>query len=149
MGTVHLDVDRERSEVWSRLADADRYPEWLIGGQHSVVPSEWPGVGSSFEHRIGFGPLRIPGTTTSRRTDPPEVFEIDAGLGVLGEAHITFRLDSPAPGRTRITMTERPSGGILGLVDRFARFAVDPLLDARNAASLRRFRRMLDPPAAN
>lgn len=140
MSTVEIEIDLPRSRVWAGLLDAESYPCWLIGAQEVDAPASWPNPGASFEHRIGAGPLRIPGTTTSREVDEPNRFRLTAGMGPLGEADVTFELDELAPHRTLVRMSERPNEGIVHVTDRIARPLVDRVIDLRNTSSLRRLR---------
>jgi carbon monoxide dehydrogenase subunit G len=143
MGTVTLDIDRPIDFVWSGVVDAARYPEWLIGAQHVEVPASWPATGATFDHRIGFGPFRIPGSTTVRENDRRQRFRLGAGLGPFGEADVTFQVEALGLVGTRIRMSEAPSGGLVAVAGRIARPLVDRIIDARNIGSLRRLREVL------
>lgn len=140
MSTVEIDIDRPRREVWEGLVDAESYPKWLIGAQKVDAPPEWPNPGASFSHRIGAGPLRIPGSTTSRDLVEPTRFRLTAGMGPLGQADVTFELEELSPDRTRVRMSERPDDGIVRASDRLAHPVVDRMIDLRNTASLKRLR---------
>jgi carbon monoxide dehydrogenase subunit G len=145
VGTVSTEIKRPIAEVWHALIDAERYPEWLIGAQTVEVPAEWPRPGASFSHRIGIGPLRLPGSTTSREVIELERFRLGAGMGVLGECQVTFELEPAGPDRTRVTVQESPVSGTIDLVDHVAHPLVDRGLDGRNGGSLDRLRRLLEP----
>lgn len=140
MGTVEIEIDRPRADVWRGLIDAESYPRWLVGAQEVDAPSTWPSPGSSFEHRIGAGPVRIPGSTTSRQVEDQSRFRLTAGMGPLGEADVTFEVEEMGPARTRVRMSERPSDGAVRVGDRLVHPVVDRIIDRRNTASLRRFR---------
>jgi uncharacterized protein YndB with AHSA1/START domain len=140
MSSVEIEIDRSRTEVWRELMDAEGYPRWLMGAQHVDAPAEWPRPGASFEHRIGGGPVRIPGSTTSREVEEPHRFRLTAGMGPLGEADVTFELEELGPRRTRVRMSERPNQGLVRAGDRLAHPIVDRVIDLRNQASLRRLR---------
>lgn len=132
---VELDVGIE--DAFELVCDARRYPEWLVGAQHirSVDPS-WPQPGAAFRHRIGVGPLTVPGSTTVREIVRPRRLALAAGMGPLGEATVTFELREAGPRRTFLTVEERPSGGVAELGWRVARPVVASLLWGRNEMSL-------------
>jgi carbon monoxide dehydrogenase subunit G len=135
---VNIELDRPIAEVWDGVTDAARYPDWLIGAQEVDVPPTWPQAGATFEHRIGFGPIRMPGSTTVRAIEEPTCFAISAGMGLLGEAVVAFELESLGPRRTRISMREQPAEGVVGVLHRLLRPVMDRIIRARNAASLER-----------
>lgn len=147
MGTVSIDIERPIGVVWSGVIDAEEYPDWLIGAQEVSVPEDWPAPGSTFEHRIGVGPVRIPGSTTVRESDPGVRFRIDAGMGLLGEAAVTFHLEAIGAGQTRVSITETASAGPIAVVGRVAGPVLDRILDARNRESLRHLRERVQSPS--
>ena len=144
MVTVSIDIDRTVDVVWSGVVDAEQYPDWLIGAQEVSVPEDWPATGSSFEHRIGVGPFRIPGSTTVRSSDHGVRFRIDAGMGLLGEAEVTFDLEAVGSAQTRVSISETASAGPIAVVGRLAGPVLDRIFEARNRGSLRRLRHRLE-----
>jgi carbon monoxide dehydrogenase subunit G len=143
MGTVSMDIDRPLDFVWSGVLDAARYPEWLSGAQQVEVPASWPTTGATFDHRVGVGPFRIPGSTTVRENERRDRFRLGAGIGPFGEADVTFEFEALGLVGTRIRMSEAPSGGLMAVAGRIARPLVDRIVDGRNIASLRRLRDLL------
>jgi uncharacterized protein YndB with AHSA1/START domain len=137
-----IEVDATPEDVFDVLSDPTTYPDWLVGAKaiRSIDP-DWPAPGSQFHHRIGLGgPLTIPGSTTVRRSEPPDLLVLGAGMGILGEALVRFRLkrrtnDSGEP-RTQLEIEETPRKGIV----RGAFAALRPLVLAglwgRNEVSL-------------
>jgi len=131
-----IQIDCTAAEVFDVVSDPSTFPEWLVGAQRIVhVDDNWPDVGSSFRHRIGWGPLRVPGSTTVRRVEPETLLELAAGMGPLGEAVVTFRL-SERNGKTTVTIDEGPTRGIAAVAHRGARPLIELALWGRNQASL-------------
>ena len=131
-----VQIDCTAAEVFAVLCDPSTFPEWLVGAQRTVhVDDNWPEVGSSFRHRIGCGPLRVPGSTTVRRVEPEGLLELAAGMGPLGEAVVTFRL-TEREGKTIVTIHEGPTRGIAAIAHRMARPLIELALWGRNQASL-------------
>lgn len=108
-----VEVDATPEEVFEVLSDPTTYPEWLVGAKAiRSVDEDWPAVGSRFHHRIGLGgPLTIPGSTSVRRSEPPELLELGAGMGPFGEAKVRFRLRR-RDRRTHLAIEEEPRRGI-------------------------------------
>ena len=144
MSTVTIDIERPIEQVWSGVVDADGYPDWLVGAQNVDVPDLWPECGESFHHRVGFGPFQMPGSTTSVDVAEPSFFHIRAGVGPFGEADVTFELESISPDTTRVTMTEKPTDGVIDVIGRLAGPLVERTIRVRNAKSLAQFRHLLE-----
>lgn len=129
-----LPLDREAA--FELICDASSYPRWLVGAQHiRWVDDAWPGVGAAFGHRVGAGPVTVPGTTTVQRASRPDELVLAAGMGPFGEATVRFRL-SATDGGTRVELAEEPARGLAALAGRLARPVVSGLLWGRNAISL-------------
>ncbi len=125
--------------VFELLLDASCYPEWLVGAQSvPEVDDAWPAVGSSFHHRIGVGPLQLPGSTTIAALDPDRTLVLRAGMGPLGEAEVRFVLE-PDGDTTVLQMDELPSKGIVRIVDRATGPLVPMMLWGRNNVSMDQF----------
>lgn len=134
------EIDLPIDEVFDLLCDAAHYPEWLVGAQHiRSVDTNWPRPGASFLHRIGLGPLTVPGSTTVRAAERPHRLTLAAGMGPLGEATVDFELTSDGDGRTFVTMEEKPARGPMRLGWKVATPALRMLLWGRNEASMRTF----------
>lgn len=131
------------AEAFALVADPRTYPEWLVGAQEiTEVSDAWPAVGSAFHHRIGVGPVRIPGSTSVREVDAPRRLTLGAGMGPLGEAQVEFTLDEVDHDNTSITVVETPSGGLAKLSWLASRPLITVLLWGRNAASLEMLSRL-------
>ncbi|MDQ2677585.1 MAG: SRPBCC family protein [Actinomycetota bacterium] len=149
MGASHNSqrIDAPVSRVFAQLLDATSYPEWLVGAQAIThVDERWPSVGASFHHRIGAGPLRLPGSTTIVELVPDKTLVLRAGMGPLGEAEVRFALE-PDGAATLIEMDERPSRGIVKLTDRVSGPVVPMMLWGRNHASMDQFVELAERPA--
>jgi carbon monoxide dehydrogenase subunit G len=130
-------IARPLSVVFDLICDPTTYPEWLVGAQEiRHIDDEWPMVGSTFEHRIGVGPIRIPGSTTVELLDSPNHFALAAGMGPLGEARVDFRLRGIDGTSTEVTIEETPSAGLARIGWFIYRPVIFGLLWGRNAVSL-------------
>jgi Polyketide cyclase / dehydrase and lipid transport len=128
------------SVVFAVLADAARYRDWVVGAKE-ILSSEggWPVPGASFRHRFGLGPAAVSDLTTVLAADPPAELVLVACFGPVGAAEVRLQID-PSGAGSLVTMEERPVSGPLGAV-RGARL-LDLIIHLRNAASLRRLRRL-------
>jgi uncharacterized protein YndB with AHSA1/START domain len=136
--SVVLDVPI--ADAFELVTDPTTYPDWLVGAQQiTSVDDNWPRVGASFRHRIGGGPLRLPGSTTVRDLTTPTRFVLGAGMGPLGEAKVVFDLRPDGTG-TRVTIGERPDRGLAKLSWCALRPVAFALLWGRNQISLERLR---------
>lgn len=132
--SVVIESDRER--VFAVLLDPRTYPDWLVGAQSiRSVDARWPATGAKFHHRIGVGPLAVPGSTSVRRVEHGELLELGAGMGVLGEAVVTFRLRATSEG-TEVTVQEEPDHGPVRVAWSIASPVMRFGLWGRNAVSL-------------
>jgi Polyketide cyclase / dehydrase and lipid transport len=124
--------------LFAVLAEPETYPRWLVGAKdvREVTP-DWPAVGSSFKHVVGFGPLAIPDRTTVRKLDAPAMFELLVRARPLLEAVVRFEVEDVGAG-SRLRMTETPVG-----IYRFIAPLARPLIRARNERSLRRLQEVV------
>jgi uncharacterized protein YndB with AHSA1/START domain len=129
-------IEADPEQVFSVLVDPATYPQWLVGAQTiRGVDADWPRIGSSFQHTIGWGPARVPGSTSVRRCRSPEELILSAGMGPLGEASVRFELERSADG-TIVRLEELPVKGAVRAMWHLARPIVVAGLWGRNAASL-------------
>ncbi len=130
---VTVEVPPER--VWSVLADASKYPGWVVGAKEiRAVDGDWPEPGSRFHHSVGVGPLTLQDNTKSIEADAPHRLVLEARARPLGKARIELDL-RPVEGGTEIVMHEVVSSPpVMSLLN----FCFDPLTYTRNAESLRR-----------
>jgi len=130
-------IDHPIDAVFELVCDPRTYPVWLVGAQEiHRVDDNWPEPGASFDHRIGLGPVRIPGSTTVRDHRPPHHFALAAGMGPLGEARVDFSLRTIDGGATEVTIAEAPTGGPARLAWLVSRPLLFGLLWGRTQASL-------------
>ncbi len=131
--------------VFRVLEKPDTYPDWLVGARRITrVEDSWPEVGSKFSHRIGFGPLVVPGSTSVRVFDRPSELVLGAGMGILGEAVVRFRL-AAVPGGTEVTLEETLVRGVVRAAGGKFRSLVGTVLWGRNAVSLSSLERLVLP----
>ena len=129
-------IEADRSRVFRVLLDPTTYPDWLVGAQAiRSVDQDWPARGAKFHHRIGVGPLTVPGSTSVREVEPDTELELGAGMGPLGEARVTFRLRDDPDG-TEVVVEEAPARGPVRAAWRVAAPALRIGLWGRNAVSL-------------
>jgi uncharacterized protein YndB with AHSA1/START domain len=135
--SVSIEVDAPRVVVFRTIADPTTYPDWLVGARAiRSVDADWPGEGSAFRHVIGFPPLFIPGSTTSKGVERDRSLELRAGMGPLGAAFVRFDLSDTASGGTRIEVAERFVAGPAQWSARLAGPVISALVWGRNAVSL-------------
>ena len=131
------------------VCDPTLYPRWLVGAQEiRRIDADWPAAGSKFAHRIGIGPLAIPGSTTVRQLDAPRVLELAAGMGVLGESKVRFEL-VPTKDGTEVRIVETPRKGLAALASKLLTPLVRGALWGRNQASLEELGRVAIEHAAD
>lgn len=137
--TNQIDIEAPLERVAAVLRDPRTYPEWLVGAQAiRSIDDGWPAVGSKFHHRIGVGPLAVPGSTTVRRDEPRELV-LGAGMGPFGEAKVVFTLEPTAQG-VHVTVEEEPRAGAARLAWKVLRPVVTLGLWGRNEVSLESLR---------
>lgn len=103
-------IDASASVVYDALVDAERYPEWLVGAQRVVVSDgRWPREGSSFDHRVGAGPVQVADSTTVSENRPNREFDLVVRARPFLEADVRFHLESVECG-TLLSMDETPRG---------------------------------------
>lgn len=145
--TVHIEADRET--VFEVITNPGTYPDWLVGARAiRGVDVGWPAVGTSFRHLLGVPPLLILGSSTVLRIEPPEVFEIRAGMGPFGAAIVRFTLTGTMHGGTLVEVDERFVAGIVGLSWQFLRPVSSALVFGRNRTSLNSLRTRVEATVA-
>jgi uncharacterized protein YndB with AHSA1/START domain len=135
-------IDAPPAVVFETLMDADAYAQWIVGArQVRSTDRAWPRPGTRFHHRVGIGPLTLADSTKLISTDPNRSIVLEVRARPLGRARVKFDLRSKSRGRrTKVVMTERTTSGIWSLVPNPVERV---LIHARNAASLRRLRRVV------
>ncbi|MDQ8046784.1 MAG: SRPBCC family protein [Patulibacter sp.] len=139
MATVTKWIPASVEDVWAILADPRGYAFWVVGS-HTIrsVDGHWPGVGSTFHHTQGHGPIKVNDTTTVIEADPPHrlLLEVRIRPFLTGPVELQLRPDGEG---TCVTITERAKGGVAGLAPHFL---TAPFIALRNADALRRLSAM-------
>ena len=98
--------------VYSIVVDAARYPRWLVGARRvRVRDPSWPRAGSSFDHRVGAGPVEVHDATTVTKNVPGRILELNVRARPFLEAIVRFEVRPDGEG-CRLTMDEVPSASI-------------------------------------
>lgn len=127
-------------DCWSIAADARGYAFWVVGADDvERFDGDWPEEGATFHHAQGAKPVRLHDTTSVLESDPPRRLQLEVRARPLfvGVVTLTF---APRDGGTDITITERATGGLAGLVPEVL---VSPFIAMRNADSVRRLAAMV------
>jgi len=100
----------------------------------------WPEKGSRFDHKVGWGPLKVSDYTCVEEVDPPHRIKLRAKARPLGTAMVTLDI-RPEPGGCRVRMREDPA-------DSLTAFIFNPLthllVRGRNVESLQRLKRLAE-----
>jgi hypothetical protein len=134
--SLHFDTTPERT--FEVLSEPRSYEDWVTGAR-SVEASDgtWPAPGSTFRHTQGVWPLVLSDTTSVVRSDPPRRLELEARVRPFLVNRVVVEL-AAEDGGTRVTLDERPVGGLLELPARLPPWP--QLTKLRNLESLRRLR---------
>jgi Polyketide cyclase / dehydrase and lipid transport len=126
-------------KVFEALVDADRYPCWLVGAKVVQPDPDWPSPGSSFDHRVGFGPIEVEDRTTVRDLSTDRRLRLLVRARPFLEADVDFEVMPDGDG-SLLRMDERPRG-----IFRLAAPLLAPLVRARNDRSLHRLADLIEP----
>ncbi len=138
--TDSIVVDADPDTVFDVLCDPQAYVTWVVGAHRlRDVDRHWPAEGARFHHAIGLRPVEMQDSTTMRHCDRPHLVQLEIKARPIIVADVEFRLE-PTDGRTRITMSERPTGGLLWLAGPLS----VPLLTLRNRLALHRLAALLE-----
>jgi uncharacterized protein YndB with AHSA1/START domain len=92
--------------VFAVLSDPDSYGSWVVGSDViRDADDDWPAVGSRFQHRVGWGALKVNDDAEVVAADPPHRLELQAKARPLGTAHVVLELERRGGG-TLVTMVE-------------------------------------------
>ncbi|CAN5505202.1 hypothetical protein BH10ACT3_BH10ACT3_17200 [soil metagenome] len=139
-----IEIEASPEDVFEILADPRTYPEWLVGAQViRAVDDSWPEPGSQFHHKIGLGPLNVPGSTTVRALDAPRSLELAAGMGPFGEASVRFIVTKTATGSS-VEVEELPRKGLARGAWRVMSPVTNLALWGRNAVSLSKLQEVIE-----
>jgi carbon monoxide dehydrogenase subunit G len=139
-----IDVNAAPDVVWSVLADAATYGEWVVGTKHiERADANWPDPGAQLEYALGVGPIAVGDRTIVVKSERPRMLVLRAEFRRLGAATIKLELE-PHGELTRVLMDEAP---IEGVVDAVHTRISDAALKRRNEAALDRLKRLAEARA--
>src|SRR4051794_1138192 len=117
MATARTFIHAAPEDIFNVLSNPGSYEQWVVGCQQ-IFDSDaaWPEPGSSFEHRVGIGPLRIQDITTVVESTPPRRLVLRTRAWPLGETVVELRLDR-LRGGTRVEMRQQPAAGPISPLD--------------------------------
>jgi uncharacterized protein YndB with AHSA1/START domain len=137
----HLHIDAPPKRVFAVLSDPRNYAYWVVGSRRlRGADDDFPAVGSSFYHAVGFGPLRIKDHTVVEAMKPGRLLQLKAKARPAGTARVTLKLRRHGRG-TDVTMIEKPGDALTALV--FNPLA-HLLVRGRNARSLARLKELAE-----
>jgi len=134
-------INAERQAVWDVLSDGRNYGYWVVGSSEirSVDPG-WPAPGTTFDHKVGWGPLKVADHTRVEEAREPARLKLRAKARPLGTAMVTMELHPHGRG-TRVVMVEDAA-------DRLTALVFNPLthllVRGRNVESLRRLKELAE-----
>ena len=132
-------------QVWDVLADGWLYPLWVVGATRMrEVDDGWPAPGARLHHSVGTWPLTLDDVTEVEDSVPGARLELRAHAWPAGRADVSIALHAVGAD-TEVVMEEQAVSGPGSLVPRVAQ---DPLLNWRNAESLRRLAFLVERRAA-
>ena len=144
MATARTFVNASPEDVFSVLSDATTYEHWVVGCQQvRQADDSFPEPGSSFEHRIGIGPLRLQDITTVVDATPPSRLVLRTRAWPLGETLVELRMQG-RPSGTEVEMRQQPAAGPIAKLDNPLQQLFTSL---RDRECLRRLRRLAEEAA--
>ena len=140
MSVNEIEVEAPPSAVWAVLADPPTYEEWVVGNKEiRAHDPKWPGPGTEFHHKVGFGPVAVKDKTVSMEAVTSRRLVMNVRAFPAGQGVVTFDLTEAGEG-THVRMEELPAGGPIKRLWP----ALVPLVKVRNAETLRRLRRLAE-----
>jgi uncharacterized protein YndB with AHSA1/START domain len=141
MATNEKLIEAPAENVFTVLADPESYAHWVVGANEiRGYDQSWPEEGSTFHHTQGKWPLTVKDTSSVLESETNRRLVLEVRTRPFVVAKVELEL-TPENGRTRIRMTEYPTGGWLRRIH-------NPLLDAlthlRNARGLGRLARLAE-----
>jgi carbon monoxide dehydrogenase subunit G len=135
-------IDAPPDAVFRVLADARRYPQWVLGASRiRTIDGDWPEPGARFGHKIGIWPFRISDETKVVDREGERRLTLRAEIGAFGAATVDLVLEPVGVGRTEVSLVERPVTGPISWVH-------NPLQDVafwvRNWISLQMLKRIAE-----
>ena len=144
MATARTFIQAPPEDIFNVLSRAETYEHWVVGCQQvRQSDAEWPQPGSSFEHRLGVGPLRIGDITTVVESSPPRRLVLRTRAWPLGETLVELRIWASGEG-SEVEMRQQPAAGPIAKLDN----PLQQMLTAlRDRECLRRLRRLAETDA--
>jgi uncharacterized protein YndB with AHSA1/START domain len=133
-------IQAPRRRVFSVLADANRYADWVFGTSRIRASDGWPRAGGRLYHSVGAGRATIDDATSVLECQEPRRLLLLASLGPLGTFRVELLLDEVDAETTRVTMLEEPAAGISKLAGPVGDLAGR----VRNALSLRKLKELAE-----
>jgi len=145
VATARTFIQASPEDIFNVLSNADSYEHWVVGCQQiRAADRAFPAPGSSFEHRIGIGPLRIRDITSVVESSPPRRLVLRTRAWPLGETVVELRMHGQRGG-TEVEMRQQPAAGPIARLD-------NPLqqlfTSVRDRECLRRLRKLAEREAA-
>ncbi|MFB7172068.1 SRPBCC family protein [Streptomyces sp. NPDC056254] len=145
MAVRHRLIHAAPDQVWSVLADASRYADWVVGTSDSrPADGLWPALGSSLEYTVRLGPWTASGTTVVRRVRAPEALELEVHSGPLGTARVAIEIRSWGE-EALVIIDEHP---LRGLGAALHNAALEALLQLRHRQMLATLAQVVEEQAA-
>ena len=111
MASARTFIHAAPEDIFNVLSNPGTYEYWVVGCQQIYDADEaFPEQGSSFEHRIGIGPLRIQDITTVVESTPPRRLVLRTKAWPLGETVVELRMQE-RPNGTEVEMRQQPAAG--------------------------------------
>ncbi|MET9465479.1 SRPBCC family protein [Streptomyces sp. NPDC006544] len=135
MAIRHRLIHAAPHQVWTVLADASLYADWVVGTSEShAARGAWPELDSALEYAVRIGPWTLSGTTVVRSVDAPRALELEVDSGPLGTARVAIEV-RPWGQESLVIVDEHPLRGLGGALHNAA---VDALIQLRHRDMLRR-----------
>jgi NAD(P)-dependent dehydrogenase (short-subunit alcohol dehydrogenase family)/uncharacterized protein YndB with AHSA1/START domain len=142
MARNRVTIFAPREAVFAVLADADRYPDWVVGARKvRHHDPDFPEVGTKFHHEVGVWPATLADHTEVLACEPPRRIVLKAKARPFGTARVELCLEATKD-RTTVLMIETPDDALTRMVA--ANPAADALLRLRNAEALARLKRSIE-----
>ena len=146
MDSAEIDVAATPEQVWSVLADATTFADWVVGCKEiRDVEGPWPAVGSKIHHTVGAGPATLDDTTSVVESETNHRLVLRARARPAGIASVHLTIDARRGGGSVVLMEEEVAEGPASHVPDAV---TDTLMHPRNVECLRRLKRLAEAPGA-
>jgi polyketide cyclase/dehydrase/lipid transport protein len=132
---IRIEVAPER--VFAVLSEPRSFARWVVGSREvRRADSDWPAVGSVFDHTIGIWPMVLSDHSEVVECEAPGLLKLLVKARPFSRAYVTLRLHAAGTG-TQVMMDEVAADTRSRLV---FNPLTDPLVRLRNNISLRRLK---------